>query len=579
MVTNKIHNNVDIKTPICNIVVTMFVDDSTYSRDGKKYRRILLRNSYRSEGKVRHDTIANLSCCTDEEVEAIKLALKHKGNLQVLGDIFDCVETEQGLSVGALWTLNQIAKRTGITKVLGQSRNGKLVLWMVLATIIGQGSRLSAVRLAGQHSVCDVLGLDSFNEDDLYKAMVWLCEQQESIEKKLFEKRYGDKKPVLYLYDVTSSYLEGKQNELGEYGYNRDKKKGKKQIVIGLLTDEEGWPISVEVFRGNTHDTKTFRSQIEKVSKRFGVEKVTFVGDRGMIKSAQIKDLGDDGFTFITAITKAQIEKMLKDGKIQMSLFDDSPLEVEDNGIRYILRRNPERASELEKSRENKLDYLRKFTERQNEYLTEHKKASVGTAKSKVSGKAKKLKIDNWTQIRIEGRQICVDRDIEKEAEASRLDGCYVIKTDVSKKNATTDIIHARYKGLSEVEWAFRTMKTTFLEMRGIYVRREDRTRAHVFIVMLSYMIAYQLHRYWYDVETTVEEGVLELTHLCGINIHVSENVSCQTIPEPRKQTKILLDKADIQLPDALPSRNVVVVTRKKLVSERKRQSIQSVKG
>jgi hypothetical protein len=228
----------------------MFVDDATYRRNGKTYRRVLLRNAYRTQGKVRHDTLANLSQCSDEEIEALKLALKHKGRLAELGTLENNIGAQQGSAVGAVWVLNQLAKQLGITQALGAHRLATLARWLVFATLIEQGSRLSAVRLAQRHAVCDILNLDSFNEDDLYQAMDWLAQRQNDIEQKLFNHRYQNQAqpPVLYLYDVTSSYLEGDHNELAEYGYNRDGKKGKKQIVIGLMTDEQGWPITVEVF-------------------------------------------------------------------------------------------------------------------------------------------------------------------------------------------------------------------------------------------------------------------------------------------------------------------------------------------
>jgi hypothetical protein len=280
----------------------MFIDDQTYTKNDKIYRRVLLRNSYRINKKVRHDTIANLSLCSNEEIEAIKFALKNKNNLNKLANTTNKVKTRQGLAVGAVWILNQLAKHLGISKALGNSREAKLSLWMVIATLIEQGSRLSATRLAQRHAACDILNLDSFNEDDLYKAMDWLQERQQKIEKSLFNKRYTNCKPQFFLYDVTSSYLEGDQNELGTWGYNRDGKKGKKQIVIGLMTDKDGWPICTEVFQGNTKDTATVKNQIEKLAHRFGVEDVTMVGDRGMIKSLQIKNLSDKDFHYITAI-------------------------------------------------------------------------------------------------------------------------------------------------------------------------------------------------------------------------------------------------------------------------------------
>ena len=319
----------------------MHIDDCTYTRGGKTYRRVLMRNSYRVDGVVRHDTIANLSNCRDDEIAAMKLALKNKRQLENLATMKG-FSSRQGLSVGAVWAFFQLSKQLGLTKILGQSRNAMLSLWLVFATLIAQGSRLSAVRLAQKHSVCDILGLDSFNEDDLYAAMDWLEGRQGAIEQALFANRYanGEEAPNLFLYDVTSSYLEGDQNELAQYGYNRDKKQGKTQIVIGLLTDDAGKPISVEVFDGNTQDPQTVASQIEKLQKRFSVKQVTLVGDRGMLKSSQISVLNTVGFNYITAITKPQIKTLIKEGVIQLSLFDDKIMEVMDNGTRYVLRRN-----------------------------------------------------------------------------------------------------------------------------------------------------------------------------------------------------------------------------------------------
>ena len=256
-----------------------------------------MRESYREEGKVKHRTIANLSSCTPEEIEAIRLALSHKHHLAALVNLKEDLRLEQGLSVGAVWAVFSVAKRLGIVAALGSTRlpvavatqtgAGKLALWQVIARVIDQGSRLSAVRLAGSHAACDVLNLAKFNEDDLYNNLDWLRENQAKIEEHLFAKRNGRKrdqdKQQLFLYDVTSSYLEGTKNELSAFGYNRDKKKGKRQIVIGLLCDEAGIPLSIEVFTGNTKDPQTVSSQVTKVVQRFGGGKVTFVGDRGMI--------------------------------------------------------------------------------------------------------------------------------------------------------------------------------------------------------------------------------------------------------------------------------------------------------
>ena len=435
----------------------MFIDASTYIRNGKTYRRVLLRNSYRVDGKVHHDTIANLSSCSDQEVSAIKLALKHKNNLNQLSTIEQSVTLKQGLAVGSVWTLNEIAKKLQLNIALGQTRIGKLSLWLIMACIIEQGSRLSAVRLAQRHNACDILGLDGFNENDLYESLDYLAERQTKIEQQLFNNRYKGKIPSFYLYDVTSSYFEGTENELANYGYNRDKKSGKKQIVIGLMTDNEGTPIAIEVFEGNTQDPKTVHNQIEKMANRFGVKEVTFVGDRGMIKQAQITELNSKSYHYITAITKPQIEMLIKDGPIELSLFSKKLVEVQEDGIRYILHRNPIRAEEIVKSRESKLACLKELLNKKNKYLEEHGKAKLETALRDIKAKASKLKIDSWITIEStkstdsinnDERKINVVINQEELTKESRLDGCYVIKTDLSSSVATTEEVHDRYKSI-----------------------------------------------------------------------------------------------------------------------------------
>jgi transposase len=399
--------------------------------------------------------------------------------------------------------------------------------------------------------------------------MDWLNDHQQAIEKRLFNGRYPHKKPNMYLYDVTSSYLEGDQNELGDYGYGRDGKKGKKQIVIGLLTDEEGEPISCEVFHGNTRDMNTFKNQVDKVAQRFGIEEVTFVGDRGMIKSAQIRDLSEEKYHYITALTKPEIETLLNNDVVQIDLFDETVCEVEFEGIRYIYRRNPVRVMEIREVRQSKLRKLRDLCAQKVKYLAQHPGAKVDVAKRVVEEKAKKLKINKWVSVNTQDRNLSiVKKDTELEQE-EKLDGCYVIKTDLSVETASKKTVHDRYKGLAEVEWAFRTMKTALLHIRGIFVRKANRTRAHVFTIMLAYLIAYQLRRLWQEIEVTIDEGIDELSSLCATEVLIGD-ISIQTVPAPRELGELLLKRANVTLPDAIPSRKVKVFTRKKLVEERR---------
>ena len=540
------------------------------SKNGKVYETIWLRESYREGGKVKKRDLVNLTHHPPEEIAAIELALKHKGNLAQLGSLAE-IQLKEGLSVGAVWTVYQVARRLGIEGALGTDRPGKLALWQVLARALEQGSRLSAVRLARVHAACDALGLrQGFSENDLYENLGWLCARQEGIERRLFAARADRRQPELFLYDVTSSYLEGEDNALGDYGYNRDGKRGKKQIVIGLLCDADGDPVSTEVFRGNTQDLATFAAQVTKVSERFGCRRVTFVGDRGMIKRGQIEELSRAGFHYITAITKAQIGGLLKAGVIQMELFDERLCEVEEGGVRYILRRNPARAGEMAASRQDKRAGVERLLAKQNARLSEHPRARVSTAQRAVQDKIERLEIQTWLSVKSEGRRLELAVEEEALEEAARLDGCYVLKTDLPARAADTRTVHERYKDLAEVEWAFRTCKSAHLEVRPVHVRTEAHTRGHVLVVMLAYRVIRALRRAWAKLDVTVEEGLEQLKTLCSLEMRVKGGGACLRLPEPRDSSLQLLRAAGVELPAVLPHSPARVVTHKKLPSRRR---------
>ena len=529
----------------------------------------LMRHNVRDGHKVKTKTLLNLTPhCTPEEIEAIKLALKHKGNLSVLGSLEDVV-LEQGPSVGAVWLLYQLAREIGLVSILGQSREGLLAMWQIMARIIDQGSRLSAVRLAGCHAVCDILGIrEAFNEDDLYANLSWLSKEQPDLEQALYRHRYGDRPPILFLYDVTSSYLEGERNALSEWGYNRDGKKGKRQVVVGLMCDDQGDPVSVEVFKGNTSDPQTMKDQVDKAANRFGCKRVIFVGDRGMIKSGTIKDLNAAGFSYITAITKPQIETLLKDNVIQMDLFSDQLCEVMYEDVRYVLRRNRHRVEELAKQRSDKQAAVAKLVEEKNAYLTQHNRASIIVAERLVRERILKLKLSDWLSVESSGRALRLVVDDQSLVEQSRLDGCYVIKSDVTTELASGQTLHDRYKELKLVESAFRTCKTGFLEMRPWFVRTEESTRAHAFVVMLAYLLVRRLTRLWDALNVTVEEGIQILGQLSAVTLRLPGRPECYRVPNPTNLQQQLLAAAQVPIPEIIPKIGVNVVSRK----ERKRK-------
>src|SRR5256884_3708788 len=555
------------------IVATMYIDTSHITRGGKTYTRHLLRESYRAHGKVLHRTIANLSHCSTAEIEAMRLALRHKEDLEHLGTIQDAVTLKQGVSFGAVWTVYHVARRLGIAQALGTTRAGKLALWQVIARVIDQGSRLSAVRLAMAHAACDVLGLGKFDEDALYENLDWLAGAQARIEDRLFAQRKKTTPASLFLYDVTSSYLEGTHNELAAFGYNRDGKKGKLQIVIGLLCDEDGHPVSIEVFPGNTPDPRTVASQIEKLKGRFGVTAITFVGDRGMIKGQQVEDLAQHGFHYITAMTKPQIEKLLCTGTLQMDLFDQKLAEVlTEEGIRYVLRRNPLRAQEMRDTRHAKLATLQAQVAKQSQYLTDHPRANAQGALQKLVARAEKLRIAAGVELPLEERALKLTVNASAQQEAAKLDGCYVLKTDLPPAQAPKEMVHDRYQDLASVEQAFRTCKTAHLEVRPIFLRREARTRAHALVVMLAYQIIRYLASCWRPSDFTCAEGLHALTTLCLVEVAPPHAPTYHCIPTPRDAIARLLHSADIQLPKAFSLSGVRVSTKKKLQSERRLQ-------
>lgn len=545
------------------MVVDMHIVRSRFrGASGRYYETILLRESYREGKKVKKRTIANLTHNSEEEIAAIELALKHKANLQ--GMIAKGTQnTKEGLSVGGVWAIYQMAKRLGIIDALGSSKNGQQALWQVIARVLEQGSRLSSVRLSETYAIASVIGLkEGFNEENLYKNLFWLSKNQAAVEDRLFAKKIGSgARPNLFLYDVTSSYLEGEKNELADWGYNRDKKKGKKQIVVGLLSDDDGAPVSTEVFRGNTQDTVTFASQIQKAKERFGCEHVTFVGDRGMIKSGQIKALQAAGFHYISALTKAQIETLLKDNAIEMSLFDNELIQIQKDNERYILRRNPIRAQEIVGSRASKLTSIEKLVTAKNLYLKDHPKAQVSTAIKAIEARIEKLGLNKWVTAVAQGKEISIILDEEKKGEEANLDGCYVLRTDLTAEEAQLKVVHDRYKDLAMVESSFRAVKSD-LDLRPIYVRSEESTRGHVLVVMLAYMIVRELDKAWKHLYLTVEEGLRSLSTLTLLEVDLENGGSFQYVPEPREQNKKMLEALELRLPKNLPKSSAYVVTR-----------------
>lgn len=550
------------------IFVIMYITKiPTYTSTGKlSHTAVLLRRSYREKGKVKTETIANLKGMSEEEINAIQWALKNKKNIDKLQ--IPNVQIKQGKSIGAVYLLNELLKRLGLSQAIGNTYEGRLAKLQILSRTINQGSRLSAIRMAQEESLCEVLSIEeAINEDSLYKNLLWVSSNQREIEQKLYKKRYAKKAPELFLYDVTSSYFEGTHNELAHWGYNRDKKKGKMQLVAGLMCDEEGYPITIRLYDGNTLDFKTVHNQITKVVEDFGCQRVTIVGDRGMLKGKQIEELVENDYYYITAITKPQMEGLLKQSVLQMNLFDKDMKEVEHNGVRYILRRNDIRAEEIRRKREEKKAKIQSLCQLKNQYLREHTKAKIEIAIKEIDKKINKLGIQNWLKVENtadKARELVIKTDSEALAEASKFDGCYVIKSNLPVE-VSKETIHARYKDLSKVESGFRCMKTELLELRPCYLRKAKHTEGHAFIVMMSYILIYYLKQVWQELNITVEEGLKLLSRLCLLEVTINDKEKYYRIPTTEGIVTELLQKANIKLPDVLPFKQVNVSSRQKL--------------
>lgn len=558
----------------------MYYDDCTYKRGDKTYRRDLLRESYRVAGKVVKRTVANITDWPEPVKLAIRAALaaqRQGGATAALGPALVAqagARLTQGKAVGAVATVLAVAERLGLAAALGADREGKLALYQVLARVLDQGSRLSAVRLGRQHALAELLGLSRLDEDDLYANLEWLQARQALIEDRLFAARCAAAggRPSLFLYDVTSSYFEGTQNELAAFGYNRDGKKGKQQVVAGLLTDQAGVPLTIELFPGNTADPTTVPSQVAKLRDRFGGGELTLVGDRGMLKAPQQQLLAEDGMHYLTAITRPQLQTLLRRGVLQLELFEQELAEVTDpqSGKRYLLRRNPVQAARLAHRRTDQLATWRRHLERANRYLAEHPRAAAATALRSLARRATRLKLSPWLSATASGRQLHEALDPAAHAEAAQLDGCYVLETDLPPAVADRATLDARYHDLAQVEWAFRTCKTAHLELRPIYLRHEQRTRGHALVVMLAYQVVRHLADCWHALDVTVEEALAELGQLCTCDIHLADGTTLHELPQPRASTAALLTAAQVQLPTLRPPRSAAVDTTQKLPPRRK---------
>lgn len=470
----------------------------------KVYTAHLLRHSYREDGKVKNETLANLSALPDEVIEVIRRQTRGE-RLVPADDVFQIMRSRRHGDVAAV--LGKL-KALGVERMLAtaSSRERDLCVAMIAARLLAPDSKLATARLLDEQTATSTLGeltgLGAVTAEDLYAAMDWLLARQQKIERALAKRHLHD--GTLVLYDVSSSYLTGRHCPLGRIGHSRDGKKGKLQIVYGLLCNAEGCPVAIEVYEGNTGDPNTLADHIGKLRRRFGLERVVLVGDRGMLTSARIREevAPVEGLDWISALRSEQVRK-LAEGPLQLSLFDTTDLaEVvhpDFPGERLVACLNPLLKAERSRKREalleateGELDKIVAATQRDKRALRGAGK--IGQRVGRVLGRYKMAKHFETT---ITETSFSYRRKTEAIAAEARLDGIYVLRTSVPGEQLDADDVVRAYKSLAQVERAFRSLKTVDLQIRPIYHRLDDRVRAHVFLCMLAYYVEWHLRRDW----------------------------------------------------------------------------------
>jgi Transposase DDE domain len=464
---------------------------------GRVYTSHLLRRSFREDGKVRNETLGNLSHLPDGLVDIVRRALRGEEFVPA-GERLEIVASRPHGDVAAVL---RAMRRLDIAGLLGARpcREADLAMAMIVARIVAPHTKLATTRWWHSRTLAEDLGVADADEDDLYGAMDWLLARQDTIEHKLAARHLAS--GGLALYDLTSSYFEGSHCPLAARGYNRDGKKGKLQVNWGLLADRRGCPVAVSVFEGNTADPATLLPQADRLRQQFGLQHMVLVGDRGMISMASIEQLRAERFGWITALKSGQIRSLLHDGALQMDLFDERNLfelqHPDFPGERLVACRNPA----LARRRAHKRTALIEATTAELDKVrarvgrgTLRGAAAIGVRVGKVLNK---YKVAKHFELAIDDISFDFTLRHDKLAEEAALDGLYVIRTAVQQRLMTADDAVRNYKALTGVERAFRSLKTVDLKVRPIHHRLADRVRAHIFLCMLAYYVEWHMREAW----------------------------------------------------------------------------------
>ena len=467
-------------------------------RQGKKvYKTFLIRESYRKAGKVQHRTISNISKLPYKHIQQIRDMLRGKEKDFKVEDL----ENGAAYEYGASYVLKRIAEQTGLDKAIFSTKTEwrENVLAMIIARILYQGSKLSLVNQYKNTALWElsghIYGVRPDVEKHCYKPMDELLKRKRKIEKKLAKKHLQN--GCILLYDMTNTWLEGeyKNSKKITYGKPKGGKYGYKQIALGLLTNNKGCPVSVEVFKGSMSDQKTVLDQIKKVSKEYGIKEVIFTGDRGMLTQKRIYEIKETDFKIIAALTHVELKSLIKKGNIQLDLFDEMNIveiaDSEDKETRYMLCKNE---NEKRKERDTRESIIERVKERLTKKVAVKRKRKMVKVSASIGRIFEKYKVEKFFiwDVDEQGKVSWeLKHDvIEKEKE---LDGCYVIKTTANKKSLNKEDAVNSYRNLQKVEQAFKNMKTVLLELRPFYHKNDERIEAHIFIVMLAYYLQWHM--------------------------------------------------------------------------------------
>src|SRR5579859_562411 len=476
----------------------MHVAKIATKRNGRIYDSFLVRQSYREGDKVMHRTIANLSALPLPAINAIRSVLRG----ETLTSAQSAFDIQRSLPHGHVLSVLGMVRKLGLDKLIASQpgRERDLVVGMIVNRLLEPASKLATTRLWNTTTLAETLAIVDADEDDLYAALDWLGERQEKIEKKLAARHLMD--GGLVLYDLSSTYLEGRHCELAAIGYSRDGRRNTLQIEFGMTTDQVGRPVAVEVFKGNTADPATVASAVDRIRNRFGLQDVVLVGDRGMLTSARIEALKEHGgVAWISSLRSPQIQALVDNGLLQMGLFDVRNLaeitSPDFPGERLVVCKNPLLAKERARKRESLLQdtelELNKIVARTSAgRLTDA--GEIGVAVGKVIHGRKVAK--HFVREIAEGKFAYQRNQAGIDAEAA-LDGIYVIRTSVEIDRLAAPDVVISYKRLTEVERAFRGLKSMDMQLRPVHHYLDRRVRAHVFLCMLAYYVQWHLERAW----------------------------------------------------------------------------------